>query len=1210
MSALEAAFDQLPEPILNKLGSMIRRVRRLLFIRGLCATLAVALACVLVIMSIDAALTLFSSSARWALSLGGLLITTIACIWFLIRPLSRRITLTEMARIIEIRHPELQERISTAVELLSSDDPDSIKGSEELISAVVDSAIEDVDAVDPRSEFNPIRTARVMAIMGGFAIIIAATLAIWPQQSWTLLTRAVAPFLDIGNAYADSLVVEPGDVRVVEGDSVTITLAVNHKKLRRAEIRRQLNDETESVERMTLVSEDEDGTRHFMIRFPKVNESFSYRIRAGSALTRYYKVDTVIPPLVDRLTIAYDYPEYTALPDKQVVTATGEIRAVSQTSVTVTAAASKPVHSANLTLNGSTEIGAPQVEGENLIWMFDLKPGMNGNWQIELTDSDGFSNSPSQYPIEVLPDKAPTVQVFQPGSNEMILRPTERLQVSSNVIEDFGFTDVSLLVTPVGIDAAQKFEAPLPIATGNPGAYLSAAQLNLSLVSLSPGQKRLAVQVQVRDSRPSDYDGPGIGLSDPFFITLDEEAKSLAEQAVEAKRRAVDQQIREAKQELEKSRNDIRRAEQEAKRSEEVTDRLRNPLREFSEHTESARNKLDEIAASLDETLLQEQADQARQLADGKVADAREQADLIPITDGREERVKEARDARAKIEDAIKDLDKIAQAIKEAVKDFEMITELNNLADKQEKLAMKAREWAEEAKQRAEAMGENPSDPSKEQLAQQQQMDKFREEQEQVQQELGEMLKDNAAALDEILQSQQNEADQLSKEALALAEEQQELMKINADATQAAEDGQKKLREQLIDHLRKQQEQLAQETKAKSEASPTEPDPSATTDDSALAEAAAETHTAAAQLGEKDLESAAETAAKASESLAEAASNQKPDASAQPGEESIDSEGSKKSEPGDAPLPTRAELAERQQALAEQIELVKGGNLQAALSQIEAQLDREAQALQQNTGALEESLKNLSQQTAQSGASRAEQALDRGAQDAADSANQLAAAEQQQDQAVESGQVSPDELSKNAEATMQRARSEQQKSASSFEQASKALAASSQAIGQTLDGLEPSDQDSNVADSGELAEGFEEVTESARSTDAQEAAQQSQEASDSLQQLAQSAMDKMGGAGKQQKMPNSPSPADQQEMTGDPDSTALNESGMKAADANGDTVPPELQRLGISAEDWSRFKGALVGGNAASIETELPVEYRELVGRYFQVIAKEAGKNE
>ena len=77
MSTLEAAFSQLPAPIQDKLGSMIRRVRRLLFIRGLCATLAVALACLLTNMLIDASVTLFSSTSRWVRSLSGLGITLV-----------------------------------------------------------------------------------------------------------------------------------------------------------------------------------------------------------------------------------------------------------------------------------------------------------------------------------------------------------------------------------------------------------------------------------------------------------------------------------------------------------------------------------------------------------------------------------------------------------------------------------------------------------------------------------------------------------------------------------------------------------------------------------------------------------------------------------------------------------------------------------------------------------------------------------------------------------------------------------------------------------------------------------------------------------------------------------------------------------------------------------------------------------------------------
>ncbi|MGY8641976.1 MAG: hypothetical protein ACKVJU_12885, partial [Verrucomicrobiales bacterium] len=69
MSTFEATLSQLPELIQDKLKSLISRVRRLMLIKGIFATLAVAIGCLLVIMAIDATVTIFSNTARWALSL-------------------------------------------------------------------------------------------------------------------------------------------------------------------------------------------------------------------------------------------------------------------------------------------------------------------------------------------------------------------------------------------------------------------------------------------------------------------------------------------------------------------------------------------------------------------------------------------------------------------------------------------------------------------------------------------------------------------------------------------------------------------------------------------------------------------------------------------------------------------------------------------------------------------------------------------------------------------------------------------------------------------------------------------------------------------------------------------------------------------------------------------------------------------------------------
>ena len=47
-----------------------------------------------------------------------------------------------------------------------------------------------------------------------------------------------------------------------------------------------------------------------------------------------------------------------------------------------------------------------------------------------------------------------------------------------------------------------------------------------------------------------------------------------------------------------------------------------------------------------------------------------------------------------------------------------------------------------------------------------------------------------------------------------------------------------------------------------------------------------------------------------------------------------------------------------------------------------------------------------------------------------------------------------------------------------------------------------------------------------------------------------------------------------------------------------------------SSADWARLKGTLQAGSSVSGGETIPAEYRELVQRYFKVIAAEAGKSE
>lgn len=1251
MSNFEATLQNLPQPILDKLRAIIGRVRRLLFLRGLSATVAVGLASLLAIMAIDATMTLFSSTARWVLSLSGLALTLATAWWYLVRPLSRKITLTHIARILEIRHPELQERISTAVELMSSKDPESVKGSDELIAAVVDSAVIDVDRVDPRTEFKAGRASRFALVAGVAVAVLALMLVIFPRQAGVLMARAVAPFLDIGNAWSDTLVVDPGDVRVAIGETVTVTMTVDHPRLKRAEIRRKLADGSESVERMSPSGEDAEGRRRFAITFPAVGDSFDYRVRAGSAVSRFFSVEAVPRPVVETLTLRYDFPAYTGWEAVEAESDTGEIRALAHTEVTVRAAFNKAITVADFQILGLPVESTPEIVGSEASWRFVLPPDTESRWRVAATDGDGFASETMDRSVTALADQAPQVRITAPTFRELKLRPSELLPLRHEVAEDIGLSEIALLVTPSGEVAARELIQPAPeAADGQAGLWHGMASLNLASLELAEHQKRLVVQLRARDNLPVELGGPNEAFSEKLTIIIDEKAKSLAEQTLAAQKEEIRQAIKEAQKELSQAKSEAQQAERQLAREDKVSTDTMRDLDEFREKANSAQERLREMAKKSENTAFRPQGEKLREVADEEVAGARESADMIPVSDQKDQRVAEAREAQSQIDAAMDELREIEKSLGEADKDLRLVAELNELANEQRQLAQEAaRQADQEARNQEElARQQNAEERARQQeqltTEQMRQMAEFRKQQERVQRELGEMLKESPEALRDILARQQQQAAQLAQQAEAVAREQQQIQEMTETA--AAAEQREAFEEQLMASLQQQQRQVAQETQAlKAQLDQHRPEAG-----KPLENASKQTRQAADSLEQERMETAKEAARQATEALAQASEQAESMAGDETGAEEGDSakspEMAQTGKPADSPPTDQApgedtaepppspgeapgtgeppsgtplaseasrqqlaQLAEQQRSIAQQLQAIEAGQLDEALALMEQQLAQETQSLQSQAEALEQQTEAARQNDARSRADRAENALQGAADQANQASRQLTEAQQAQNAAEQQGQPT-NQPAPQAQQALSQSQGRQNQAQQGMSQAAQALQQAAEMLAQSLENLQTtSEQQSDVLNPQNLSEAFDDSSQSAQSQESQEAAQNAWQAAESLQQLAQAAMEQMGAMGQPSQQQGQPTPQMQPEFV-EGANPQLNETGMKTADINGDGLPPELRALGISAADWARLQGNLRSGGTTQGGDDLPAEYRELVGRYFQVIAKEAGKNE
>ncbi|MGI9243394.1 MAG: hypothetical protein ACR2RV_21525, partial [Verrucomicrobiales bacterium] len=311
----DEALGRLPPQIRGKLLALVRRVRWIQIRRGCLAILAVAAVTVIVIMVISASFTILSPSLKATLSLLGLVAVAITAYRLLYRPLRKELTMGQMARLLERRHPELHERISTAIDLVGNGDASSFAGSHDLLSKVVDSATADAEGFSPEQEFTNRTAKRYLLALAAAALILGAGFLAFPAPATRPLTQAVAPFSKVGNAYAERLQVRPGDHRVAEGEAISIQVTVDDADAQRAEIHSSRPGGVDTVESLALIGRDtEAGTSEFAITFPSVDQGFSYRIRSGRAVSPSHEIEVAERPEIRRLELSYQFPEYTAQP--------------------------------------------------------------------------------------------------------------------------------------------------------------------------------------------------------------------------------------------------------------------------------------------------------------------------------------------------------------------------------------------------------------------------------------------------------------------------------------------------------------------------------------------------------------------------------------------------------------------------------------------------------------------------------------------------------------------------------------------------------------------------------------------------------------------------------------------------------------------------------------------------------------------------------
>ena len=685
-------IDQLPPELSATLQRATRRIKRILLLRGLLAVTATTLIALLAVIAIDASFVLYSQLLRLGLSLVGLSAVVWVAMRQLVRPLLQPYSPAKIATLIEQRHPELEERLSTVVELLSMPETRE-RGSEQLVSLITEAAEADARTVSPKREFTG-RTIKPKLVAASIATgIVVLLFAVWPTQLSLLCLRALAPFAELDNLFARQLNVKPGSVTMLVGDPLEVDASIKNVLQGQAYLRKKPLDSfwaRETPERMRLLPSQEGSSsseRHFSQLFPAVGASFQYRVTCGYAVTRYYTVTAVERPAAMIQKVTYSYPDYTGKPERVQTNEFGEIAGVIGTQITIDTRINRPVDITGTFIAPPVDSEIPPSQHKHLKKQFRLTKDAGPQWGIVLKDNYGFTNNPSFYPLRAIADRPPTIAFTQPAKHTVRIAKRGHLSLAYQITDDFGITNATLNIA----SNDKEFSEHLPLH--NVQAIDAETWRGLQTVDLRDekwaSSHKIRIQLTVSDKRTEPFGGPQIAKSHTLTIEFDDGARTLEsqnykDQAEKIKQSIQDltEQLRKDERQAEELRNKLDGKQKLDQQDQQKLDAIRNDLAE-------AEQKVEDAVAENKDSALKPLADKLDKLNKKQISDARKTAEQAQQA-SQQQQSPQIRSLEKKLEDATKTAEEMKREAEAFAQKLDKLAAIDELATREEALAQDA----------------------------------------------------------------------------------------------------------------------------------------------------------------------------------------------------------------------------------------------------------------------------------------------------------------------------------------------------------------------------------------------------------------------------------------------------------------------------------------------------------------------------------------
>ena len=421
------------------LQTTIRQVRRrfksIASIRGLAWWLGLSL------LAVAAAVTAVDTwnygqrvlvLARWT----SLLVIGLSLAWLVVRPLVRRISDVRIARTIEERYPQLQDRLVTATELSSPAGRNSRRHP--FLPLLLRDAARQLRTVKPGEIFNRREPLQSVLVSSGLVLLFVLLQFLGPRhfQYATLKLYAEGWWPRAAPLYR--IEVWPGDTRIRKGSDQTVTARLEGFEAEQVHL---FFNYARSGSWKSRPMTPEAGANRYGFSFVDVAEPIGYYVQAGNIRSETHELSVMETARVRQIDLTYRFPGYTGLPRRTEENG-GDIEALRGTRVEVKAHLNLEPDSARILLGDGTSIPMGKEEGPAVTG--EIKVSRDSTYSIQLTeDWTGEKVESHAYAITAFQDQPPQVAWTRPGRDRQATA-LEEVLTEARADDDFGLRSLEL----------------------------------------------------------------------------------------------------------------------------------------------------------------------------------------------------------------------------------------------------------------------------------------------------------------------------------------------------------------------------------------------------------------------------------------------------------------------------------------------------------------------------------------------------------------------------------------------------------------------------------------------------------------------------------------------------------------------------------------------------------------------------------------------